>query len=459
MNRLQLAQHGYSMLAPRLAASLDEETSDGAERWLRDDICAVFAELASNRSFRLAVRWACDHLAAGANSAERRLVEAVDRALVRCGQELASVTRADPNDTSHEELSRADRVAISRSDRATIELMAGRPWLDLVCVGDLFHPMCELCLRIPNPDHTHGFRERGELRVPLGDYVARCLVARIDYWKSFLDRIWIETCCGRRGSENWAQGLRNRLFEAKVTLDQSVEQLKAACRGGIQSQRREACVTLTQVYAAYAESPDLEWLGLPRGSASGHRGLIRSCVRRRGEILIGERDQAGLVRIVDRERASLCDPEVLQRIAASLEDVLFIYQVPEDPDDLIDWATERARLVLVDRSARAVWWDGSNVAKGMWDSHLPEWNLLWILGLNLGKPVDRAMLVRPERHSIKSRRHRLTRLLDGVLDLDNCIETLRGQGYALRLPAADVILLRDAGEGKLVFEGRRNRMM
>jgi hypothetical protein len=304
---------------------------------------------------------------------------------VHCAQELVSVTLADPNDASDEELSPADRVAISRSDRATIELIAGRPWVDLVCAGDLFHPMCELCLRIPNPDHTHRFRERGELRVPLGDYVARYLVARIDYWKSFLDRIWIETCCGRRGSENWAQGLRNRLFEAKVTLDQLVEQLKAACGAGIQSQRREACATLTQVYAASAESPDLDWLGLPRGSASGHRGLIRSCVRRPGELLIGERDQAGLVQIVHREPALLCDPEVLQGIAASLEDVMPFYRVPEDADDLIDWTTQRARLVLVDRSPRAVWWDGNNVAEGTWDSHLPEWNLLWTLGLNLGK--------------------------------------------------------------------------
>ena len=238
-----------------------------------------------------------------------------------------------------------------------------------------------------------------------------------------------------------------------------MQRLKAACHAGIKPQRREACVTLIQVYLAYAVSPDLDWLGFVRVSPFGSGSLIRSCVRRPCELLIGDRDQAGLVRVVDRKRASLCDPEVLRRIAASLADVLPFYQLPEDSDDLIDWAKHRARLVLVDRSPRAVWWDGNNVAEGMWDAHLPEWNLLWILAVNLGSPVDRMMLTRPEKHSIKSRRHRLARLLDGVLNLDNCIETLRGQGYALQLPAADVILLRDAGEGKLVFEGRRGRTM
>jgi hypothetical protein len=459
MNRLQLAQRGYEMLAPALATTLNEETSDRAERWLRDEVCPVFAELAPNRSFRLAVRWSRDHLTAGANSPARQLVEAVESALVRCARELASVTVADPNDASNVDLNAAFRVEISRSDRATIELIAERPWLDLVCVEDFFHPMCELCLRKPDPDHTHAFRKRGELRVPLGDYIARCMVARIDYWKSFLDRIWNETCCGRRGPENWTQGLRNRLFDAKVTLDQSVERLKAACRAGIQPQRREACVTLTQVYAGYATSPVLDWLGFPRGSGSGSGGLIRSCVRRPGVLATAQREETGLITVVDQRSASLCDQEVLQRIAASLADVVPFYQLPEDPDDLIDWAAQRARLVLVDRSPRAVWWDGNNVAEGTWDTHLPEWNLLWILALNLGKPVDQMMLMRPEKHPIKSRRHRLTRLLNGVLDLDNCIETLRGQGYALLLPVADVFLLRDAGEGKLVFEGRRDGTM
>lgn len=83
MNRLQLAQHGYETIAPAVAAALDEETSDRAERWLHDEVCPVFEELARSRSFRLLVRWSCDRLTAGANSQERRLVEAVDTSIVR----------------------------------------------------------------------------------------------------------------------------------------------------------------------------------------------------------------------------------------------------------------------------------------------------------------------------------------------------------------------------------------
>ena len=150
--------------------------------------------------------------------------------------------------------------------------------------------------------------------------------------------------------------------------------------------------------------------------------------------------------------ASLCDPDVLRHIAASLGIVASLYGLPEDPDELIDWAISRARLVLVDRAPRAVFWDGDAVAEGKWDSNSTEWNLLWTLATNLGAPVDRLMLMSPDHHPLKSRRHRLSKLLDDVLDLDAFIDSMRGQGYVLNLPRENVILLRDAGSGKLIFE-------
>jgi hypothetical protein len=63
------------------------------------------------------------------------------------------------------------------------------------------------------------------------------------------------------------------------------------------------------------------------------------------------------------------------------------------------------------------------------------------------------MLMSPDTHSIKSRRHRLSQILDDVLDLDGLIDTVRRQGYCLRLSTDEVFLLRDAGAGRLVFEG------
>ena len=162
----------------------------------------------------------------------------------------------------------------------------------------------------------------------------------------------------------------------------------------------------------------------------------------------------GSLEVVDRQPASLCDPVILRQVSAALHDVAPFYELPEDPDDLIEWAIDRARLVIVDRSPRAVFWDGAEIAAGEWDQHPREWNLLWVLGSNPGQPVDQMMLMNPEHHPIKSRRHRLSQILNNVLDLDGHIDTVRGQGYQLQLTAENVILLRDAGQGRLVFESR-----
>jgi hypothetical protein len=452
MNRLQLAQHGYETIAPAVAAALDEETSDRAERWLRDDVCPVFAELARSRSFRLAVLWSCEHLTAGADSHERRLIEKADRALVECAKLLICATLAEAADESGGQLDAGGRIAIRGSDRTALQLVAERPWLDLALAADFFHPFCELGLRNPDHAHTIAFREQGELRVPLGDYVSRCMLARVDYWKLLLDRIWDHVFHFRSEPATCPNHLRNRLFETRMTLDQSVQQLRAACSAGPEVQQREACVTLTQVYAAYAPSPDLGWLGFSHTVESGRAAIIRSCVRRPGFMQVGQRNGAGMIEIVDCKRASLCDPEVLRRIAASLGDVVSLYRLPEDPDERIEWAVSRARFVLVDRAPRAVWWDGKSVASEEWDSNPIEWNLLWTLALNLGSAVDSMMLMNPTKHSIKSRRHRLAKMLDGVLDLDGFIESKRGLGYVLNLPSDDIILLRDSGSGQLVFE-------
>jgi hypothetical protein len=56
MNRLQLARAGYEELQKALAVSLNEQTSDRAEAWLREAVCPGVEELLYSRSFKLAAR-------------------------------------------------------------------------------------------------------------------------------------------------------------------------------------------------------------------------------------------------------------------------------------------------------------------------------------------------------------------------------------------------------------------
>jgi hypothetical protein len=91
MNHLRLAQQGYETLAPALTRSIDEQTSDRAEAWLRDEVCPVIQELSTSSKFRLAALWSNEHLSTGSVATERRLVDAVDEALVGLAGALTAV--------------------------------------------------------------------------------------------------------------------------------------------------------------------------------------------------------------------------------------------------------------------------------------------------------------------------------------------------------------------------------
>lgn len=448
MNRLALARHGYEPLAAALRHSLDERISDQADRWLKDEVCPVAEELARDATFRRQVRWSLDHLCRGAASGERRLVESVDAALVDCAGQLSGVMNPCGGGQAADVREQEFLLKLSPVDCSAVKLIASRPWFDLVCAEDLLHPWQDLFLVSPNWGHTQAFRQRGELRIPLGDYVARMMLARVDYWKTLLDCVFNKVYAGTYGSSPSLEQAREGLFSAKLQLDQASERLKQACAPK-EGQAREACLTLVQVYAAYALNANLDWLVLPT-SWQARGGSIRSCIRRRGEIVIAEQRNGRLV-VAAREPASLCDPMVLRQIAAALEDVVSLYETPEDDGKRLQWALDRARLVMVDEAPRIAYWNRQAVAEGAWDDHPREWDLLWTLARHRGRVVDQRKLANPEKHDIRSRRYRLGGLLAAALELDSLIETRRGQGYLLNLAADEVILLGREEQGRLEF--------
>lgn len=408
MNRMWLARKAYEKLQTELALRHDEQTSDQAEAWLRDQVCPVVEELLYSRSFKLAARWSLDHLTKGTETAERRQVEEVDKALVACAATLVDYTMSDSATEIGRSTGGLQRTAISDQDHFAVRWISGRPWFDLVNAEEFFHPNWDLFFHQPTSEHldlnigesvtqlTTAFRQRGDLRIPLGDYIQRSLFARIDFWKSILDRVWHNVHAHPMGIGQDEYLAKRRLFDAKINLDQRVADLTQTCRSGAAPRKREGAAILTQVYAAYSESPVLNWLGFPPGWGTAGRGLIRTSVRRRGQQLLVEPTGVKTARVIESRPMSLCDLNTLQQIAAGLCDVIPLYEMPEDPDDLIDWAVDRVPLVLVDRSPRAVYWDGAAVAEGAWDSCPVEWNLLWTLSQNPGRPVDQGMLTQRE---------------------------------------------------------------
>jgi hypothetical protein len=435
VNTLRLAIDGYEVVQSMLRAALDEGHTDRAEDWLRDEVVPVCPELFQSRRFRLAARWPLDHLSNGAPTAERGLVEATDAAIVRFAQELESVMAAD--------YPRVPNAACLRTGSAsesleTIRWIASRPWVDLVCGEEYFQPHRGLHLWAPEREPPAADDQFSKIDVPLGDYVTRSLWARIDYWTELLNRsammVYIE--------RSLPLPVIDQLFLPKLALDESIKGLKDVCFPH-EHQLRDAAIVLTQVYSAYAPVPRLDWLPCPPDLAEANRDLVRLAVRR-PYTMGGESD--GLV--------SVCNPTVLREIALALQSAKTFYEVPEDADEVIEWAKDRARLMLVDRSPREVYWEGVAVAADRWDVSTNEWNLLWMLARNSNRVVDQGMLIAPQGEAIRSRRNRLSRLLmESAGGLDAAIESIRSQGYQLMLDAEDVCLLRDDGTGYLVFEG------
>ena len=438
VNTLHLAIAGYETVLGRLQLAWDEPHSDLAEAWLRDEVIPVCDELFQSRPFRLLARWPLDHLVLNAASEERPLVEAADAAIVNLARELGSVVAADYPQVSNVS---SIRFQASCESRQLLRWVAARPWVDLVCPDEYFQPWRGLQLWTPKREPEGALEAFSEIDVPLGDYISRSLWARIDFWTALLNR-----CVARMQFERLLpDSIAERLLGAKLILDESNHRLKQACLKE-NALLREAAIVLVQVYAAYAPLPCLDWLPCPVDRAEASRGLIRLVVRQPQTSTAGDPLRGNAVNV--------CNATVLRQIALALHKAREFYDMPDDADDLIAWAKDRVRLLLVDREPREVYWDGEPTAPGVWERSSNEWNLLWVLACNLDRAVDVGLLAKPDGEAIRSRRSRLSKLLmDSAGGLDSAIETIRGQGYKLNLDGKQVLLLRDDGRGRLVPEG------
>jgi hypothetical protein len=267
-------------------------------------------ELCGDAAFRRHVRWTLDHLCRGASAAERCLVDDVDKALVDCAGRLSAIMNPCDANCSADAGKQDFLRKLAPFDCAVVRLVATQPWFDLTCGHDFLHPWQDLFLANPDQSHTQAFRNRGELRVPLGDYIVRMMLARVDYWKALLDRIFNDMFFGTYGSSPSLEQAREGLFSAKVDLDLACQRLIQACTSN-ELRLRESCLTLIQVYAAYAPQAKLDWLELPPSFVEANRGAIRSCIRRRGDIALAE-NRNGRLFVVGHEHPLLCDPSVLR---------------------------------------------------------------------------------------------------------------------------------------------------
>jgi hypothetical protein len=426
MDLLHIALHGFEQLAPALKAGPTPETSDAVEAWLRGPVCAVAQKLAESQQFRRHALWSLAHLGSRAKTSQRKLVEAVDAALVAA----AGACRTAAGD----EMNRIDPTA-------RIMWLADRPWHDLVAEDDYFDAHAGLRLLRSRADCRDLFWREPDPRVPLGDYICRCMFRRIDCFAEMISAVWSQAldAARRRGATGFA--LAEKLFNAKVDLDQAIRTLREACYQGTEARLRDACCALVLVTIAYAPNPDLTWLTYPGLSPEACGQIVRSYVRPVGNVTLVERGVDWKLRGVGQSKQPLCRPDVATGIATALAEVEVIYRRPAESEDLVEWLRQERRLVMVDKQSRVVYWDGEEVIVA-WEKKRVVWDFLWKLAQRARqrRPLRRED-VQPETtgNPGKHRRHRLSEMLPGSLDV--LIRDDRSGGYQLHVKPSEIALV------------------
>lgn len=454
MDILHIALSQYAQLGTRLCVGMTPDLSDDLEAWLRGPVCGVAAHLCSVDRFRRTALWSVKHLTSGATAPERKLVEAVDKALVAKAKVVAEGARA-LGLIGDAVLPADDSPPLSEAEsRPRIEWLADRPWHDLSAADDFF--TCNAGLRaVPSRRDCCGtFWSPPDPQVPLGDYVARAMFRRIDLLSDLVREeekvVEAAASANLRGEAKRSVKDRTqpeleifaRLMQATLDLKSGVDRLKAACYQGEEARLRDACCSLVQVLAAYHPHPNLGWLDVKAKLWEVEGRIVRSYVRSRREQTFCRREVDGTLTPIGSQTASLCRAEISAGVAVALNDVASLFRRPVEPDELIAALCEERRLVLVDLRPRRVYWDGTLIDQD-WDSNDKPWELLWAVAKRAqeGKPLNAEDLADMSRagNPVKHRRGRLKVLLSR--GLNNKIKHVRPRGYRLDLKPSELALL------------------
>jgi hypothetical protein len=478
VDMLQMALHRFEQLAPGFRSSVTPELSDEAEQWLRDYVCPVALRLFDNPHFRAASRWSCDTLARGSKTPERAAVESVDVAIVSAARVIASIEGGGgAPKTTQPGTTENPKKGAAPPGTLLMPWLATRPWFDLVYPEEYFCGTYGL-MRGTSDNLGVGqhldqaFFGAQDIRVPLGDYVCRAMVRRIDVLENLLRPRLLALAASNQSALRVLDDGR-RLFDVQIEFGRAIQNLRELCARGNEAVRRDACCALVQVVVIYIPNPPLDWLGWPLKGLDAVGSFLRAYVRPPGELFeIGRCPSGRHVRIV-KKRACLCLPEVVTAIAKALAEVTPLFRGRFEVEDVEESVRYRYRLVLIDRADPTVYWDGELVTVN-WNANGMSWNFFRMLCIRAKKDrpleaedlarrqarnrtnvrdsddVNRTLdLVRARLAAAKSRRCQLKKLLPP--DLNERIIAVPGTGaYRLDIPTSQVAVLRVDDEFGLV---------
>lgn len=374
MDKVDFLTRSYKRILPEPVGYVENGPLRDLQIWLVDDVCPVIEEFARRPKFREHAAWVLDAIYRGAGTAERREIDALDAALIRCAGALARLAAKRRIRSQLAALYRSidlvasQKIKISAGgtrilsqqrepfDETSAQLsqvaaIAKRPWTDLVNLEDYFEPKQEFVRT-----NDGQFLQRGEFIVslnpelhPIGNFVVRCMFRRVDGMFEVLSASRVKILRAVRAIRHKYSD-QDQLEKAWHALQASHAAVRKTFQMGSENQMRDSCVILTQVYASFHPSPDLSWLAISPA--------------------IIESDIVSLRHRITHFR----NGEMFDRIAAALGDLKRLYADDSPNQSALDEAIASGGLAI-QRQSHSVYWERKQVNKD-WARFRMPWRLL-----------------------------------------------------------------------------------
>lgn len=430
-DRVEFALRQWQRIRPKTGDVPKNLSIKAISSWLERDVCTICAELIARPDFRLFARWSPDAMLTESQSKERILVEEIETALLDTASYLAGfasrpsvqrklvrerVTRTAHAGTQSQTASDS-RGSSSTNENAAkgrvrskvleqpaarheskvaslqreLQIIASRPWHDLVSAHDYFSSTANL--NLVDPAIWHGPNHRvvsvaeflpfcePRLRLP-GDFITRCMFIRIDYWRSVLQEANVTLQTALRSQPLDSKG-RQSLVRASLNVSAPLEKLRSMCLDGKNSRQRDAAMALVQVYAAYHPAADLSWLGAAE-TAKSTAVQLRYRIEKHAEI------------------------DIAEQVALSLTEMSGLYRTEIDAELLIaEKAKSHALCLIGGQGRRDGYWQGE-LLKANWNKQSRAWTLLFAIAegakhrTRVGNDTDLGISLKDARSDLKS---------------------------------------------------------
>jgi len=342
MDQLEFAIRQFDESFP-MRAGFDGESLNRGDAWYEEDVAPALQPYLRRPYFRQCASWPIVKLASDSKSDVRKQIDRVDRAIIRCAQQVKNIldkenvqsaiaenlpsysfatsgTVTIDEDEVHSEVDENVMIDPGIELKNQISRIADRPWDNLVNIGDYFgtqpvivasEPNAELGINIAIPLASSLWSVNPRL-LPVGNFIVRGMQDRIRsalrvIRKSHDALIDIGGVVGDKRIQS--------ISNAKGVVDTESSRLEELLTEADATRSIETCMALTQIYAAIKGGVDLEWLGFDQDTIE--RGAEDVKVRLR----------------------SLRGPEITDRVVVHLRSLKQLYQNvskgKEELDDLI----------------------------------------------------------------------------------------------------------------------------